>query len=194
MQHVSFTRMDVGTQQDYLFLHHLEQDFNAALPDRLMVALEDLKESFGGYQVTRYEHCVQTASRALRDGRDDEYVAMSLVHDIGDTLAPFTHSEMIAAVLRPFVRPEIHWIAKHHAAFQLYYYGHHLGEDRNARDVFRGSEWFDATAEFCEKYDQMSFDPNYESLTTTDFEPILRRVFSKPRYLKSLADATGAEG
>jgi predicted HD phosphohydrolase len=183
MAQVSFTRMADGTQSDYELLRRLEREHCEGLPDRLIRAVDALTDSLGGYQVTRYEHSLQTASRALRDGRDEEYVVMALVHDIGDDLAPHSHSEMIGAVLRPFVRPEVHWIAKHHGVFQLYYYGHHVGADRNARDRYRDSPWFDACAEFCELYDQVSFDPKYDSLPMDAFRPLLDSVFSAPRYL-----------
>lgn len=183
MTTVSFTRMVDGTKADYDLLRERGAAFLAKLPDRILEAVDALREPGDGYQVTRFEHSIQTASRAHRDGQDDEYVVMALVHDIGDGLAPYTHSEMVGAVLRPFVRPEVEWIARHHGAFQLYYYGQHIGADPNSREAFRDSEWFDACVQFCEKYDQESFDPAYESLPIEFFEPMLRQVFSEPRYL-----------
>ena len=134
--------------------------------------------------MTRLEHSLQSATRAYRDGRSEEYVVMALLHDIGDELAPWTHSELAAAVLRPYVSEECWWIAKHHGVFQLYYYAHHLGGDRNVRDHYRSSPFFDACAEFCELYDQNSFDPGYESLPIEFFEPMVRRVFAEPRFYK----------
>jgi predicted HD phosphohydrolase len=172
-----------GTKADYEMLAQHGAEYTAGLADRILRSLDDLKESVDGYQVSRFAHSVQTATRAQRDGRDQEYVVMALVHDIGDGLAPYTHSEMINAVLRPFVRPEVCWIAGHHGIFQMYYYAHHTGGDRNARDKYRGHEWFDACAEFCEKYDQQSFDPAYENLPIEFFEPMVRQVFSESRYL-----------
>lgn len=183
MTTVSFTRMSDGTRADYDLLRETGAAFTAKLPDRILAAVDALREPGGGYKVTRFEHSVQTASRAQRDGQDDEYVVMALVHDIGDGLAPYTHSEMVGAVLRPFVRPEVEWIARHHGAFQLYYYGQHVDADPDAREAFRDSEWFDACVRFCEKYDQESFDPAYESLPIEFFEPMVRQVFSEPRYL-----------
>jgi predicted HD phosphohydrolase len=182
MQTVEFTRMADGTKADYDLLAGYGAAFTAGLPDRILQALDDLKGSTEGYKVTRFGHSVQTATRAQRDGRDEEYVVMALIHDIGDGLAPFSHSEMIGAILRPFVRPEVCWIAQHHGVFQMYYYAHHTGGDRNARDRYRGHEWFDACAEFCEKYDQESFDPAYENLPIEFFEPMVHRVFAEPRH------------
>jgi len=179
---VGFTRMADGTREDYLLLGELEERMVAGLPDRLLRALDGLRDSFDGYQVTRYEHSLQAATRALRDGRDEEYVVATLLHDLGDELAPHNHSEMAAAILRPYVRDEVHWIIKHHGAFQMYYYAHHYGGDRNVRDRWAGHRWYDACAEFCEKYDQASFDPDYDTLPIEEFTPMLRRVVARPRY------------
>jgi predicted HD phosphohydrolase len=189
MESVGFTRMEDGTREDYELLGRLEQPYLDALPDRILAAVDALKESFSGYQVSRYEHSLQSATRAERDGRDEEYVVACLVHDIGDELAPHTHGEMMGAVLRPFVRPEVCWIVRHHGLFQSYYYAHHSGGDRDARERYRDHEWFDACAEFCERYDQNCFDPAYESLPIEHFEPMVRRVFAEPRYLEDAAAA-----
>ncbi|MGI9188379.1 MAG: HD domain-containing protein [Gaiellales bacterium] len=183
MKTVAFTRMEDGTAEDYALLDRLGEEHMQTLPDRLMTALEGLRHSFAGYKVTRYEHSLQSATRAHQDGRDEEYIVAALLHDIGDELAPITHGEFMGAVLRPYCRPEVVWIVKHHGVFQSYYYAHHSGGDRNARDRFRDSPWFGACAEFCAKYDQNCFDPNFESLPASFFEPMVRRVFAEPRYL-----------
>jgi predicted HD phosphohydrolase len=180
---VSFTRMADGTKEDYALLEPHAAEFTAGLPYRMLAALRELDGPAGGFQVNRLTHSLQTATRARRDGRDEEYVVMALVHDIGDGLAPFTHSEMIGAVLRPFVRPEVEWIARHHGLFQTYYYAHHKGGDRNARDAYRDHRWYDACVEFCARYDQESFDPAYAADPLTSFEDAVRAVFRKPRYL-----------
>lgn len=184
MDRVSFTKMEDGTAEDWALLESLEAGFYAALPDRILAALEKLRDSFGGYPVTRFTHSLQAATRALRDGKDEEYVVTALVHDIGDDLAPYTHGEMVAAVLKPFVRDELCWMVKHHGVFQLYFFGHLSDEDRNRRDLWRDHSNFDLTAEFCERYDQSSFDPNYPTLPIGEFEPMVRRVFAEPRYLE----------
>jgi len=175
--------MAYGTREDYALLDRYAEEHDKLLADRVLAALLALEGSFGGYKVTRLEHSLQSATRAYRDGRDEEYVVTALLHDIGDELAPYTHGELAAAVLRPFVPEECWWIVKHHGVFQLYYYAHHYGEDRNARDRFRDSPHFDACSQFCELYDQSSFDPDYESLPLAFFEPMVRRVFAAPRHL-----------
>ncbi|GGM83296.1 HD domain-containing protein [Dactylosporangium sucinum] len=186
---VRFTRMKDGSREEYDYLDRQERIFNEGLPDRIIGALRELAVSFGGHRVTRLEHSLQAATRALRDGRDEEYVVMTLVHDVGDNLAPYTHSELVGALLRPFVRPQLTWIARHHGVFQQCYYANLPAAARNARDRFRDAPWFDDCAEFCELYDQESFDPRYEALTLEAFEPALRRVFAEPRYLQKEAMA-----
>jgi predicted HD phosphohydrolase len=179
METVSFTQMAEGTREDYLLLQRLEEQYVESLPDRLLAAVEALQTSLSGYQVTRYEHSLQSATRAYRDGQDEDYVVAALLHDIGDVLAPYTHGEMVAAILRPFLPERIVWIVKYHGLFQMVYYAHHYGEDRNARDEYKDHPWYDDCAEFCEKYDQNCFDPAYESLPLPFFEPMVRRVFSR---------------
>lgn len=183
MQTVGFKAMADGSREDYELLGRLEEQRNRTLPDRLLRALEQLKDSFAGYQVSRYDHSLQSATRAYRAGESEEYVAAALLHDIGDELAPHTHGQMVAAILEPFVSEEICWIIRHHGLFQSYYYAHHTGGDRHARDRYAGHPSYEACARFCERYDQNCFDPEYDSLPVEVFAPILRRVFSEPRYL-----------
>ncbi len=188
---VTYTRMADGTARDYEILAPHHREYHAALADRVLAAFEQLRTSFDGLLVTRYEHSLQTATRAERDGRDDEYVVMALLHDVGDELAPFTHGELAAAILRPFVRPELVAVVRHHTAFQLKYYGTFVGQDPDAREAFRDQPWFDACDEFCAQYDQESFDPAYDTLPVEHFVPIVRAVLAEPRYLRPSDTGTG---
>ena len=180
MNQVRFTRMADGTREEYEFLEGLEQDYIAGLPQRLTEALRRLENSMSGYQVSRLEHSLQSATRAHRAGESEEMVVAALLHDIGDELAPCSHSELAAAVLRPYVSEKTYWIIKHHGLFQMYYYAHHLGGDRDARERFREHPWYQDTVRFCEDYDQNSFDPDYDTLPLEFFAPMLERVFAKP--------------
>lgn len=184
METVSFTRMADGTADDYELLARREEEQIETLPDRLLAAVRALEHSYAGYRVSRYEHSLQSATRALLDGRSDGYVVAALLHDIGDELAPYTHGQMVGAILRPYIEPRVCWIVEHHGVFAQYYSGRHTGEDPDARERFRGHEWFDDCAEFCELYDQNCFDPEYDSLPIKEFEPLVREAFSEPRYLK----------
>jgi predicted HD phosphohydrolase len=126
--------------------------------------------------VARLEHSLQTATRAQRDGRDDEYVLCALIHDIGDTLSPFNHPAIGAAVLKPFVSEANHWMVEHHGIFQGYYFWQHIGLDRNTREAYRDSPYFEYTEEFCAKYDQTAFDAEYTSEPLEHFEPLVRSL------------------
>jgi len=175
-----FTAMAEGTQADWTIIGGHFRDFSKALPGRVLAHLNLLAGDFGGFPVDRLEHSLQTATRAHRDGRDEPYVVMALLHDIGDTLGTFNHPEIGAAMLRPFVSEEVHWIANMHGVFQGYYFFHYLGMDRDLRENYRGHPHFEACAEFCAKYDQTAFDPAYESAPLSFFEPMVGRVFARP--------------
>jgi len=188
----NFTAMRDGTREDYALIGRHSLECFAGLPDRVLTHLSLLAGDTGGYAVDRLTHSLQTATRAQRDGRDDEYVVCALLHDIGDTLATANHSALAATILEPFVSERNHWIVEQHAIFQGYYFFHHLDLDRNMRDRFKGHEYWKDCAEFCEKYDQNSFDPDYDTLPLEAFEPQLRALFAAPRksiYLGESADA-----
>ena len=180
-EQTTFTAMRDASREDYQAIERHSQDFFTGLPDRILAHLSLLAGDTGGYAVDRLTHSLQTATRAQRDGRDDEYVVCALLHDIGDTLAPANHSDLAAAILEPFVSEKNVWIVKQHAIFQGYYFFHHLGLDRDMRERFRDHEWFRDCAEFCEKYDQNSFDPDYDTLPLEAFEPAVRKLFAAAR-------------
>ena len=178
---VSFIAMADGTAEDYALLERMDRHYMEGLVGRVLAHLDLLKEGYGGYKIDRYQHSLQTATRAHRAGRDEEYVVCALLHDIGDTLGPRNHADVAAAILKPFVSERNHWIVEKHAIFQGYYFFEYLGLDKNMRKQFEGHPWFDYTAEFCEKYDQSSFDPDYESLPLGFFEQMIRHVMARPR-------------
>tara|TARA_B100000965_G_scaffold403403_1_gene431399 strand:- start:1256 stop:1783 length:528 start_codon:yes stop_codon:yes gene_type:complete len=175
--------MKQGSKEDYELLSKFEKEYADKLPDRILEALLNLGDSMEGYQVSRLEHSLQSATRAERDGADEEMIVATLLHDIGDSLAPFNHSQLVASVIRPYVSEKVYWIILHHGLFQEYYYAHHMGRDRNARDKFKDHEYYQDAVDFCEKWDQKSFDPEYDSFTLEHFEPMVRNLFSKePKY------------
>ena len=184
---VSFREMQYGTREDYLLLDESERQYARGLADRVLEQLGKLDHSLKGYPVSRLQHSLQTATRALRDGADEEMIVAALLHDIGDELAPYNHAEMAAAILRPYVRPEVTWIVAQHGLFQNYYYVHHSGGDRHARERWRDHPWYAACVHFCAAWDQCSFDPDYPAEPLATFEPMVRRIFSRtphdPRYL-----------
>ena len=181
MNKVDFISMENGTAEEYAFLDKLENQYLDDLPSRLIEALKALDSSLSGYQVSRLEHSLQGATRAFLAEEDLEMVMAVLFHDIGDSLAPHSHSEMAAAILRPFVSEKIYWIVKHHGVFQMYYYAHHLGGDRNAREAFIDNLWYEEAIKFCHDYDQNCFDPNYKSKPLEFFVPMVKEFFSRPK-------------
>ena len=182
MKEVNFTQMKDGSEEDYLLLDKHEKKFIEGTADRIIKFMSGLTKTLEGYKINRLEHSLQTATRALNDKANDEMIVAALLHDIGDELAPLNHSEYAAAVLKPYVSEKTHWIIEKHGEFQLYYYAHHLGGDRNKREKYKDHKYYQATIDFCEKYDQSSFDPNYKSLPLEHFAPMVRRLFSRKPY------------
>ena len=179
---VKFTEMKHGDKEDYELLANFEDKFIEGTADRIVRVLEGLDKSLGGYQVSRLEHSLQSATRAYKNNESEEMVVAALLHDIGDELAPMNHSEYAASILKPYVSEKTHWIIEKHGEFQMFYYAHHLGGDKNKRDKYKGHKYYQDTIDFCENYDQNSFDPNYESLQLDFFKPIVKRVFSRKPY------------
>ena len=182
MEKVKFTQMKEGSKEDYLLLNKLEKKFIDGIADRILNTMLGLTSGLVGYQINRLEHSLQTATRTLKENSSDEMIVAALLHDIGDELAPNNHAEFAAAILKPYVGEKTAWIVEKHGIFQMYYYAHHLGFNKNERDKYKGHKYYPATAEFCEKWDQTSFDPNYKSLSLKDFEPYVRKIFSRIPY------------
>lgn len=177
----NFIRMQDSTRDDWRLIGGEFAQFAQGLPDRVMAHLKLLEGDYGGFPVDRYTHSLQTATRALRDGRDEEYVVCALLHDIGDTLGSFNHPDIAAAIVQPFVSEANHWMVKHHGIFQGHYFFHHIGLDRDMRAQFRDHPHYERTAEFCELYDNPAFDPRGETLPISEFEPMLCRLMAQPR-------------
>ena len=182
MKKVSFTEMKNGTKEDYIFLEKHEKNYVSKTADRILRYMSGLTKTLEGYPISRLEHSLQSATKALKAGEDEEVIVAALLHDIGDELAPMNHSEYAAAILKPYVSEKTHWIVERHGEFQTYYYAHHLGGDRNKREKYKDHKYYQATIDFCEKYDQGCFDPNYKSLPLDHFEPMVRRIFSRKPY------------
>ena len=180
METVSFSKMEDGTAEEYEFLETLYTKCSHDLPDRVMGFLKQMQGDRLGYQIDRYDHSLQSATRAERDGADEETIVCALLHDIGDVLSPDNHSQVVAAILQPFISERNYWVLKHHGLFQGYYYFHHINKDRNIREKFKDHQFYQACVDFCFKWDQCSFDPNYDNLPLEHFEPMVRRIMSEP--------------
>lgn len=188
----TFTAFTNAEAADWQKIAAASAVFNKGHADRILSHLRLLEGDCGGFPISRLDHSLQTATRAMRDGRDEEYVVCALLHDIGDTLGAYNHPDIAAAILKPFVSEQNHWMVEKHGIFQGYYFFHHLGLDRDMREQFRGHPAFEYTAQFCHLYDQPAFDPAYETMPLTAFEPMVRRVLEKPKqsiYKRQAAEA-----
>jgi len=179
MSTVKFTEMKYGSKDDYLMLDKYEHEYINKTADRVIKFMSGLNSTLEGYKITRLEHSLQIATRTLKDKASEEMIVAALLHDIGDELAPLNHSEYAASVLKPFVSEKTHWIIAKHGEFQMYYYAHYLGGNRNQRDKYKDHKYYEDTLNFCEKWDQASFDPNFKSLKLKDFAPLIRNIFSR---------------
>lgn len=182
MNTVTFTQMKDGTKDEYLMLGELEDRFVEGLPERILESLKALENTLSGYRVSRLDHVLQSATRAEEDGEDEEMIVAALIHDLGDDLAPHNHSQYAASIIRPYVRAEVTWIIEHHGLFQNYYYIHHFGGDPLERDRYQGHPWYQRCVDFCERWDQSSFDPDYPTRPLEHFAPMVRRIFSRPAF------------
>jgi predicted HD phosphohydrolase len=174
-----FTRMDKGTDADYEVLKQVHVRNLAALPDLLLGMLTKL-DGDANYPIDRLQHSLQTATRAMRDGADEEMIVCALLHDVGESLGPLNHGEVIAAILRPFISEANYWMLFHHPLFQTYFYARHLGLDPNAREQFRDNPHYQLTVDFTTNWDEVSFDPSYPNEPIATFEPMVRRILNRP--------------
>ena len=181
-----FDRLDDGTDQDFQVMRRVHERNLARLPDLLISMLSSLKGD-AAYPIDRLEHSVQTATRAMRDGADEELIVCALLHDVGETLGPLNHGEVVAAILEPFISEQNRWVLAKHPIFQTYFYAQHLGLDPNARDQYKDDPYYQACVDFTTNWDEVSFDPTYESEPLSTFEPMVRSVLSRPWTAPSTA-------
>jgi len=169
------------TADDWKIIGAEVQESAKTLYQRIIDHLLLLEGDCGGFPVDRLTHCLQTATLAHKDGKDEEYVVCALLHDIGDTLGPANHADIAAVLLEPYVSEENHWMVKHHAVFQGYYFFEYLGLDKNMREQYKDHALYERTIEFIEQYDAPAFDPDAETYALSFFEPMIQRVFAKPK-------------
>ena len=190
-EQAKFHAMTEGTAEDWQIIAKNIVTFGRSLPTRVLDHLMLLDGDFGGFAIDRLQHSLQTATRAHRAGRDEEYVVCALLHDIGDTLACRNHPDVAAAILKPYVSEANHWMVEQHGIFQGYYFFDYLGLDKNMREMHRGHPHFEYTAQFCHLYDQPAFDPGYDTLPLEAFRPMVERVMAVPKRSIYMRPATG---
>jgi predicted HD phosphohydrolase len=179
----TFTRMDESTAEQWARIGKETFEHQGRVADRTLAMLRSLEEITDGFAVDQLVHSLQTATRAERDGADEEVVFASLLHDVGKAVSVPNHPEIAAAIIKPYVRPEVYEMIRAHQDFQGRHYYHHFGGDPDARSKYEGAEWFDLAARFADDYDQTAFDPDYDTLPLEHFEPLVRKVMASPRSL-----------
>ena len=176
LERATFTAFEESTAEDWAIIASQIKTTQSLVADRVIDLLRALESDHGGYPVNRLEHSLQTATRAEKAGKDDEYVFCALVHDIGDALSPYNHPDIAAGIIKPFVSEANHFMVQRHGEFQGYYFWHHLGMDQNARDQYTDSPHYDHTLEFCAEYDQTAFDASYTSNPLEHYEPLIKQI------------------
>ena len=179
----TFTRMDESTQEQWMVIGAETMQNQGRVGERVLGMLRSLAEITDGFATDQLTHCLQTATRAERDGADGEVVVASLCHDIGKAISVPNHPAIAAEILRPYVRDEVYRMILHHQDFQGRHYYAHFKMDPNARDQYAGADWYGLAERFADEWDQISFDPGYDTLPLEHFEPLVRDLFSKPQRL-----------
>lgn len=182
MKQATFKSMIEGRKEDFEAIHQWETEYGKKVIIESIIAELKKLDVESPYPITRYQHSLQSATRAYRDDADEELIVAALLHDVGDTLAMKNHTEMAASILRPYVSDKTAWIVEHHGIFQGYYFWHHIGKDRNARDKYKDHPWYDDCVYFCEHYDQAAFDQEYDTLELDFFMPMVERILSREPY------------
>lgn len=177
----TFTSMDQSTAEQWAVIGRETAEHQPRVADRALDMLRSLAEITDGFAVDQLTHSLQTATRAQRGGADREMVFASLLHDIGKAVSVPNHPEIAAAIIKPYVRPEVYEVIRAHQDFQGRHYYAHFGGDPDARDKYEGQPWFDLAAQFADDWDQTAFDPDYDTLPLEHFEPLVREMFSRAR-------------
>ncbi len=179
---VSFIAMKQGTIEEFKIIAANDEATVKELPDRIITHLAEMAKDDGAYKINRLDHVLQCATRATRANADDDWTIAALLHDLGDILAPYTHGQVAGEIIRPFVREEVAWVVTHHAIFQMAYNVSLSNELRNSRDHFKDHPYYQSAVDFCENWDQCSFDPEYDTMSLDEFVPVIRRVFGREPF------------
>ncbi|MEP7270103.1 MAG: HD domain-containing protein [Acidobacteriota bacterium] len=177
---MSFTRMDQGRIEDWMAIRQEVAARQARFPETIKAMLLELADQVDGFAVNQLEHALQTATRAVRDGASEELVVAALCHDIGKAVSLNNHPAIAAEILKAYVSQETYEIVRTHQDFQGRHYYALMGKDPEARQRYAQEPWYSLACRFTDEWDQTSFDPAYDTLPLSFFEPMIERVFSKP--------------
>ncbi|MCU1458016.1 MAG: metal dependent phosphohydrolase [Actinomycetia bacterium] len=179
----TFTRMDESTAEQWAVIGSETMTHQDRVAERVLGLLRSLEEITDGFAVDQLTHSLQTATRAERAGADDEVVVASLCHDIGKAISVPNHPEIAASILRPYVRDEVSAMIRVHQDFQGRHYYGHFGGDPDLREQHRDEDFFALAEQFADDWDQTAFDPDYDTEPLAHFEPLVRELFAKPRFV-----------
>jgi predicted HD phosphohydrolase len=179
----TFTRMDHSTAEQWAVIGKETYENQSRVAENALRMLRSLSDITDGFAVDQLTHSLQAATLAERGGGDEEMIFASLLHDIGKAVSVPNHPEIAAAIIKPYVRPDVHDAIKAHQDFQGRHYYHHFGGDPDARAQYEGASWFDLAAQFADEWDQIAFDPDYDTLKLDHFEPLVRAQTARGRIL-----------
>jgi predicted HD phosphohydrolase len=178
----TFTRMDESTAEEWAEIGAAHVVDQPRVAQTVLDMLRGLDQVVVGFATDQLTHCLQTATRAERDGAEDEVVIAALCHDIGKFISVPNHPAIAAEILKPYVRDDVYWMIKAHQDFQGRHYYHHFGGDPNAREKYLGQPWYELAERFADEWDQTAFDPGYDTLPLEHFEPRVRQLFAQARF------------
>jgi predicted HD phosphohydrolase len=194
------TRMDRWTRQDAERVSAGWRKRPNHSYDQVMALLKlcDTFEEPGS--VSQMVHCLQTATRAVRAKADGEWVVAALFHDVGKVYSGINHAAIIAEILRPHVSDEVYEVVRNHIVFEARFYGKYFEVrsrgsqsphcdypayacyEPEAYKRFAGRSWYPTAMQFTEEWDQLSFDPKYETFPIAYFAPVVKKVMSKRTF------------
>jgi predicted HD phosphohydrolase len=179
----TFTRMDQSTAEQWAVIGKETMEQQDRVAEGVLAMLRSLATITDGFAVDQLTHSLQTATLAERAGADDEIVVASLCHDIGKAVSVPNHPKIAAEILKSYVRDDVYQMIRAHQDFQGRHYYHHFGGDPDAREQYRGASWFALAEQFADEWDQIAFDPDYDTLPLEHFEDRVRAVFASPHSL-----------
>jgi predicted HD phosphohydrolase len=172
--------MDQGKIEDWMQIGAEVAQRQAGMPSIIKSMLLELEQQVDGFAINQLQHGLQTATRALRDGATEEVVVAALCHDIGKVISVENHPAIAAEILKPYVSRETYEVVRTHQDFQGRHYYALIGRDPEARRQYEGQPWYELARRFTDDWDQTSFDPEYDTLPLSHFEPMIERVFAQP--------------
>ena len=175
--------MDVSTREQWMTIVDETISAQPRVGLNLLAMVRGLSDITDGFSVDQLQHALQTATRAERDGADEEVIVASLLHDVGKLISVPNHPHIAAEILKPYVRHDVYCMVKYHQDFQGRYYYEHLGMDPNLRVLHEGQSWYELAERFADQWDQKSFAPSFTSEPLEHFEPLVLRVFAQAKSL-----------